>query len=129
MRKLSVAWVLISAAFVVACASDPVTPSAGDVTQINLTTESRHFDACDDALLAPVRFTRNGDEIVFLLTTTGQPIGVVWPIGFTAWLASDKAQILDPAGVTIAREGDVLDNLGGSGNPFHACNVNGQVYT
>lgn len=39
---------------------------------------------------------------------------VVWPSGFSARLLDDRAELVDPDGSVLAREGDVISNIGGA---------------
>jgi hypothetical protein len=127
MQNAGFSLILIAAVLVVACGG--AEPSLEGRTQLPLTTETRHSDACDLALLPPVRFMRTGDQITFVQTGTGQAWQIIWPMGFTAWLTDGRAQIVDGSGAVIAREGDLMDDVGGSGDPFHACDFGGRPYT
>jgi hypothetical protein len=88
--------------------------------------------ACPQALLGPLRVARSGSELVFISTTTGGRANVVWPFGFSARLVNGQAQLVAPNGTVIAREGDVLGDLGGGlglkGDAFHICSINGTIY-
>jgi hypothetical protein len=79
---------------------------------------------CPAALLAPVRVATAGDELVLINVESGQTVRVVWPAGFGAWRVDGRAVVANPLGGVIAREGDVLDDLGGglgAGDLFHIC--------
>jgi hypothetical protein len=88
--------------------------------------------ACAQALMGPVRVERSGSALVFISTFTGGVGPIVWPHGFSARLVDGKAQLLAPDGTVIAREGDVLGDLGGgiglTGDAFHVCSINGTLY-
>ena len=118
---------LVVAVSLAACGSEP-TPTEPAAQRLSLHTQTRYFDACNDALLMPVRFTRVGAEADFASVATGGRVEIIWPKDFTAWLVGDQAQLLDSFGAVIAREGDVLDNVGGSGEPWHACSIGGKYY-
>lgn len=83
------------------------------------------IQGCPLALLNPVKVARVQDAITFTLVATGQPIDVIWPGGFSGRLNNGTAEIVSTEGWVIAREGDVLDDLGGGGgdndNEFVVC--------
>ena len=93
-----------------------------------LATETRHFDACPAALLSPVRFAVIAGDPAFLFVDSGHEVDVIWPIGFTAWYMDGHGVLLDSSGKQVAQEGDMLDNLGGAGEPFHVCSIGPAVY-
>lgn len=69
--------------------------------------------------------------MVFVAVATGRQTAVVWPHGFAARLVNGQAEPIAPDGVVIGREGDVLDNLGGSsglGGAFFVCSVGRKTY-
>lgn len=60
----------------------------------------------------------------------GVKIAVRWPAGFRARF-SPELELLDPAGAVVAREGDVLTNLGGypgSDRRFDIAEFDGKTY-
>jgi hypothetical protein len=93
-----------------------------------LRTQTQYFDACDDALLQPVRFMRLGEEAVFMSVAGKDRVEIVWPKDFRARLVNGRSELLDSFGVIVAVEDDVLDNVGGSGDPFNACWIAGRYY-
>jgi len=127
MKVIVLALSLVAMVTLVACASEPVPATFGPFPLV-LRTQTRYFDACNDALLLPVRFTRVGEEVAFASVSTGEEVEIIWPKDFRARLTDGRAELLDSFGVTIAREGDVLDNVGGSGDPWNACSIGGRYY-
>lgn len=95
---------------------------------LTLRTQDRYFDACNDALLQPVRFIRVGEDAAFVSAATGEPVEIIWPKDFRARLVNGRAELLDSFGVTVAVENDVLDNVGGSGDPWNACSIGSKYY-
>src|SRR5215217_8126875 len=93
-----------------------------------LRTRTQYFDGCDDALLQPVRFMRLGEEAVFASIATNDRVEIVWPKDFRARLVNGRSELLDGLGVIVAVEDEVLDNVGGSGDPFNACSIAGRYY-
>jgi hypothetical protein len=63
---------------------------------------------------------------------TGSPTPIVWVYGFSARLVDGKAELVAPDGTVVAREGDVLSNLGGglgsTGDAFHVCSIGSTTY-
>lgn len=66
----------------------------------------------------------------FVSVATGEQINLVWPHGFTAIITNGLAELIDPEGRVIAREGDDLQNLGGGSlrNAFFVCSVGSKTY-
>lgn len=93
-----------------------------------LRTQAQYFDACDDALLQPVRFARIGEEAVFMSVATNDKVEILWPKDFRARLVDGRSELLDSFGVIVAVEDEVLDDVGGSGDPFNACSIGGRYY-
>ena len=94
---------------------------------LSMATEAPHFGptlGCETALLAPVRVTAPGSDLILLNVATGQPARVVWPSGFQAWRLGGQARVIARDGSVFAREGDVLTDLGGGvgvDDAFHIC--------
>ena len=83
---------------------------------------------CELALLVPARITTSGDDLVLQSVATGDPIQVVWPSGWAAWRINGQAQLVGRDGAIVAREGDILSNLGGglgTDDRFHICIIGG----
>jgi hypothetical protein len=99
-------------------------PPAG-ATRLRIATAPPNLTfGCATALLAPVRVATSGDELTLVSTGSGEVVRVVWPSGFGAWRAGGRAVVADPWGRVVAREGDVLDSLGGGSgmdDAFHIC--------
>jgi hypothetical protein len=74
--------------------------------------------ACDASLLAPVEVRYVAADatqpIHYRFADSGRALHVVWPVGFRAWL-DPTLQIVGSDGKVIARDGDVLSNIGGGG--------------
>jgi hypothetical protein len=69
---------------------------------------------CGMAALTPIRVERDGTSMVFADEASGNRLQVVWPNGYSAWLMNDRAELVPPNGVVLAREGDVISNLSGN---------------
>ena len=81
---------------------------------------------CADALIGDVRVRRDGNAIAFERVGGGD-VRLVWPRGFAAWLRDGEAQIVDPNGSVIAREGEVIsERLVGVESGI--CQVDGVLY-
>jgi len=68
--------------------------------------------------------------LVLVSSTTGDQVSVVWPHGFSARLLDGQAQLVAPDGTIVAREGDVLSDLGGAeeANGFGVCSIGEKTY-
>ncbi len=113
-------------------------PASG-ATPVTILTEARPTPlpsgvawGCPQARRGPLRVELSGSELVFISTANGARESIVWPYGFSARLVDGKAELLAPDGAVIAREGEVLDDLGGglgvSGDAFHVCSLGGTTY-
>ena len=67
---------------------------------------------------------------LFVSLDTKSVADLVWPRGFSARLLDGRAELNRRDGSVIAREGDVLDDMGGGGmgGAFHVCTVAGKNY-
>jgi hypothetical protein len=91
-------------------------------TRLHITTASPNLNlGCMAALLVPVRVAVAGEELILVSVDSGDTMAVVWPSGFAAWRVGGRAVLADPWGNVIGRDGDVLDSLGGGGEPFSIC--------
>ena len=101
------------------------------VTRLQISTEAPHLlptMGCELALLLPARVATSGDALVLESVATGEPIEVVWPSGWAAWRIDGTAELVGRDGSLVAREGDVLTNLGGgvgADDRFHVCIIGG----
>ena len=88
---------------------------------------SRVVLGCPAAVYPDLRVTSAGPAMVFIRVggsggaeaSTGPDgrIDPVWPPGWSARLVGGRAELVDPEGQVIARDGDVIRGLGG-GNSF-----------
>lgn len=81
---------------------------------------------CAAALLGPVRVTTSDDNMIFVTTETGEPVGIMWPSGWAAWRIDGRGELVDRDGAVVAREGDIIhDRFGGGGGDgtFHVCAI------
>lgn len=51
--------------------------------------------------------------MVFTRVDIGERVSVVWPSGYSARLLNGRAELVAPDGSVLARERDVISNLGG----------------
>lgn len=68
---------------------------------------------CATALLMPARVATSGDALILINVETGNEVKVVWPSGFAAWRRDGRAELADPWGSVLGREGQVFSGLGG----------------
>ena len=70
--------------------------------------------------------------MTFVSVGQGDAVSIVWPSGFAAREVDHVAKLFSSKGELIAREGDVLDDLGGSfdaaGTTFVVCSVGSTIY-
>lgn len=99
--------------------ADPA-PLPGGAVPLGLRTRPPEWSlpglprGCPLAEVNPVRLVRESGSLVFDLAESGQRIRLVFPYGFTARLVADRAELVSPAGVVVAREGDVVSGLMGA---------------
>ncbi len=100
-------------------------------TRLHIATAPPHLVpnfACQTALIAPARVATSNNDLILLSVATGEPVQVVWPSGWAAWRISGRAELVARDGSVVAREGDVLDDLGGGvgvDDAFHVCVIGG----
>jgi len=90
----------------------PALPAGATRLQIATAGPNLTF-GCAAALLAPVRVGTSDDELILVSVQLGRTVDVVWPAGFGAWRRDGRAEVSDPWGTIVGREGDLLDGLGG----------------
>jgi hypothetical protein len=108
-------------------------PDVPFATRLTLLNDPPHLIpaiGCPAALILPVRFTTSGNDAVFLVDPTGEELPVRWPSGWSAWRTGDTAILISRGGSLIAREGEVISDMGGGYvhetkgsdvETFHAC--------
>lgn len=108
---------MVFAVAVGACGAESVSTPFG----VDLLVETAPADGCMDALATGrlVPDQRSGLGI----DAGGSLISVMWPFGYSAVYAEDTLWLVDPAGLLIASEGDLIQMGGGSGRGglFYAC--------
>ena len=136
-RRPLVAGVLLVAIALLAVAAlrlSPLGPGPdlpAGATRLQLRTEAPHLlptMGCELALLVPARVAASGDALILESAATGESIEVVWPSGWAAWRIDGRAQLVGRDGSIVARDGDVLSNLGGgvgADDRFHVCIIGG----
>jgi hypothetical protein len=89
-------------------------PSPAGSTGLALRTQPGPFMpftfGCPAVLLAPVIVAREGDAMVFVSQSTGRPVDIAWPSGWTARVTNGRAELVEPFGRVFARERDVIGN-------------------
>ena len=68
---------------------------------------------CAMAALTPIRVERDGVSMVFADDSSGSRMQVVWPSGYSARLMNGRAELIQPDGSVLARDGDVISDLAG----------------
>jgi hypothetical protein len=113
-------------------ANDNNLTAGTNVTPLSVSTyPASSGNGCFLAGAIPVQMEHSGDQVVFISTMGGQPVAIEWPAGFHGQLVDGKAVLVDPSGRVVAREGDVLDNLGGAESAdgaFRVCSIGSTDY-
>ncbi len=126
-RSMRRVWLLLTVAVLAgACSTDPRGARLG----LQTAPVQRASAGCDGGAATPVRIERDGDELVFVDVGSGQRQAMIWPFGFAAWQEFGRAVLYASDGTVVGREGDVLDNIGGSGDAegFRVCSVGARTY-
>jgi len=91
---------------------------------VQLRTDSRPRDACDDAL-ASGRLVTDARSGLALATNGGDVTPILWPFGWSARREMSSVVLLDGTGKVVAREGDLVQVGGGLGSDgfFAVCPV------
>jgi hypothetical protein len=93
--------------------------------RMDIATDQANFGlGCATALLSPVRVAVAGDNLILVSVESGTELPVVWPSGFAAWRIDGRAEIADPWGTVIGKEGQVFRGVGGGeriDDAFHIC--------
>ena len=99
-------------------------------TRLHIATAAPHLVpnlGCPTALLGPARVATEHDDLIVLSVQTSEPVRVVWPSGWAAWLLAGRAELVDRDGSVIAREGEVIPARFGGGvgadGAFHVCAI------
>jgi hypothetical protein len=69
---------------------------------------------CANAPVGPIRVEDTGSVARFRMVPTDELLELVWPPGYTAWLATGGAVVLNGTRDLVFREGQILENLGGT---------------
>jgi hypothetical protein len=92
--------------------------------------------ACTPALFNPFRLsidTKQSNRVSGTFLPDGPMFEIEWPEGFTLQLQPDLA-VVDPTGKIVARDGQIIEDAGGSGGgaeggPAFICAIGGKVYS
>lgn len=129
MRRASMILVamLSIASPVASCAGMPAPSGA---TPLALRTDGFRVGGCATAALTPFAIGHEDDRVTFTDTGTHAPVSIAWPSGFSAWLVDGRAVLYDRFGAVVGREGDVVEEIGGSADSvtFHVCSIGSRNY-
>jgi hypothetical protein len=105
-------------------------PAPSGATPLALQTDGFRFGGCATAALTPFTIRHEGDHIIFTDTGTHASVSIAWPNGFSAWLIDGTAVLYDRYGAVVGREGDVVQDIGGSADSvaFHVCSIGSRDY-
>ena len=67
--------------------------------------------SCGMAALTPIRVEQDGVSMVFVNETGDTRVPAVWPNGYSARLLNGRAELVQPNGAVLARDGDLIKNL------------------
>lgn len=129
MRKPSASRVILSVAVVIVgylLLLPREAPLPAGAERLQLTTQPATLLpfplGCQAALLAPVRFGRDGAVATFTSEVPGLPnerLTVAWPHAWSAILLGGRAFLLNTGGAVYAEEGDLIEESVGGGADEH----------
>jgi hypothetical protein len=106
---------LVAEQMATAQAEPPASPLA-EATPLTIATES--------GTATTVRIVVVGDVLDFIDGSSGRPVAIVWPAGWSARRIDGRGELLDPAGRVVALEGELFGGYGGgigTDGAFHVC--------